>query len=61
MSVYKTIGPLVLYKPVGPKKLNNIQSDLIYLLTITVTFVSVIGARGQTQFLFLKHSGCPPN
>ena len=31
-----------------------IQSDLVHLLTKTVTFVCVIGTRGQTQFLFLN-------
>ena len=29
-----------------------IRSDLMYLLTISATFVCVIEARGQTQFLF---------
>ena len=29
-----------------------IQSDLIYLLIMALTFVCVIEARGQTQFLF---------
>ena len=33
----------------------------MYLLIIALTFVYVIEARGQTQFLFLKHSGCRPN
>ena len=28
------------------------------LLIIALTFVCVIEARGQTQFLVLKHSGC---
>ena len=36
----------------------RIQSDLMDLLIIALTFVCVIEARGQTQFLFLKHSGC---
>ena len=39
----------------------RIQSDLIDLLIIALTFVCVIEARGQTQFLLLKHSGCRPN
>ena len=39
----------------------RIQSDLMDLLIIALTFVCVIDARGQTQFLFLKHSGCRPN
>ena len=39
----------------------RIQSDLMDLLIIALTFVCVIEARGQTQFLFLKHSGCRPN
>ena len=39
----------------------GIQSDLMDLLIIALTFVCVIEARGQTQFLFLKHSGCRPN
>ena len=39
----------------------RIQSDLIDLLIKALTFVCVIEARGQTQFLFLKHSGCRPN
>ena len=39
----------------------HIQSDLMDLLIIALTFVCVIEARGQTQFLFLKHSGCRPN
>ena len=38
----------------------RIQSDLMDLLIIALTFVCVIEARGQTQFLFLKHSGCRP-
>ena len=38
----------------------RIQSDLMDLL-IALTFICVIEARGQTQFLFLKHSGCRPN
>ena len=39
----------------------RIQSDLMDLLIIALTFVCVIVARGRTQFLFLKHSGCRPN
>ena len=39
----------------------RIQSDLMDLLIIALTFVCVIEARGQTEFLFLKHSGCRPN
>ena len=39
----------------------RIQSDLMDSLIIALTFVCVIEARGQTQFLFLKHSGCRPN
>ena len=39
----------------------RIQSDLIDLLIIALTFVCVIEARGQTHFFFLKHSGCRPN
>ena len=39
----------------------RIQSDLMDLLIKALTFVCVIEARGQTQFLFLKHSGCCPN
>ena len=29
------------------------------LMIIALTFVCVIESRGQTQFLVLKHSGCP--
>ena len=99
MSVYRTIGPLVLRledfanvflksvhaftinthvtwntSPYGKMTFkrarshsNNvtviarIQLDLMHLLIIALTFVCVIEARGQTQFLFLKHSGCRPN
>ena len=32
----------------------RIQSDLMDLLIIALTFVYVIEARGQTQFLFLN-------
>ena len=39
----------------------RIQSDLMDLLTIALNFVCVIEARGQTQFLFLIHSGCRPS
>ena len=39
----------------------RIQSDLMDLLIIVLTFVFVIEARGHTQLLFLKHSGCRPN
>ena len=39
----------------------RIQSDLMDLLIIALTFVCVIEVRGQTQLLFLKHSGCRPN
>ena len=39
----------------------RIQSDLMDLLIIALTFVCAIEARGQTQFLFLKHSGCRTN
>ena len=39
----------------------RIQSDLMDSLIIALTFVCVIEARGQIQFLFLKHSGCRPN
>ena len=35
----------------------RIQSDLMDLLIIALTFVCVIEARGQTQHLFLKHFG----
>ena len=35
----------------------RIQSDLVDLLITALTFIGVIEARGQTQFLFLKHSG----
>ena len=37
------------------------QSDLMDLLITALSFICVIEARGQTQFLFLKHSGCRPN
>ena len=43
------------------KEINNIKSDLMYSLIITLASVCVIEARGQTQFLYLKHSGCLPN
>ena len=39
----------------------RIQSDLMKLLIIALTFVCVIEARVQTQFLFLKQSGCRLN
>ena len=39
----------------------HIQLDLKDSLIIALTFVCVIEARSQTQFLFLKHSGCRPN
>ena len=35
----------------------HIQSDLMDLLIIALTFVCVIEARGQTQFLFFKTFG----